>query len=80
MTSLQPFLASLLKSLPPPPAAQNVLNNLIKETLQDTKDKTSAENRKSQWEYLLKNEIFILAVRMCLTLYIKALIPEMNSV
>ena len=80
MTSLQPFLTSLLNSLPPPPAAQNVLNDLIKKTLQDTKDKTSLENRKSQWEYLLKNEIFILAVRMCSTLYIKALIPEMKSV
>lgn len=61
MTSLQPFLTSLLKSLPPPPAAQDVLNDLIKKTLQDAKDKASPENRKSQWEYLLKNEIFILA-------------------
>lgn len=66
MVSLQPVLASLLKSLPPRPIEQTTLNELVKETITQSQTKTSAENRKSQWEYLLKNEIFLLAVRSSL--------------
>lgn len=63
MASLQPYITSLLKSLPPSPIEQDTLNELVSHTLADSIDKSSPENRKSQWEYLLKNEIFLLAVR-----------------
>ena len=62
MASLQPYITSLLKSLPPSPIEQDTLNELVSRTLADSKDKSSPENHKSQWEYLLKNEIFLLAV------------------
>ncbi|KAF8167499.1 THO complex subunit 1 transcription elongation factor-domain-containing protein [Crassisporium funariophilum] len=61
MAFLQPYLVSLLKSLPPSPVAQAELNELVKRVLAESKDKSSADNRKSHWEYLLKNEIFELA-------------------
>ncbi|KAJ6609332.1 THO complex subunit 1 transcription elongation factor-domain-containing protein [Mycena sp. CBHHK59/15] len=61
MTSLQPSLTSLLKSLPPSPVPQEKLNGLVEKTLSKSQAKSSPENRKSQWEYLLKNEVFNLA-------------------
>ena len=63
MASLQPYLTSLLESLPPSPVDQDTLNELVSRALADSKDKSSLENHKNQWEYLLKNEIFLLAVR-----------------
>jgi hypothetical protein len=63
MASLQPYIDTLLKSLPPSPVEQDTLNDLVSHALENSKDKSSLENRKSQWEYLLKNEIFLLAVR-----------------
>ena len=63
MASLHPYITFLLKSLPPSPVEQDILNELVSRALTDSKDKSSLENRKSQWEYLLKNEIFLLAVR-----------------
>ncbi|KAJ6575486.1 UDP-glucose 4-epimerase [Mycena capillaripes] len=63
MTSLQqlrPSLTRLLKSLPPSPS-QEKLDELVKKTLSDTQAKSSPENRKGQWEYLLKNAVFDLA-------------------
>ncbi|KAJ6463746.1 THO complex subunit 1 transcription elongation factor-domain-containing protein [Mycena vulgaris] len=60
MTSLQPSLALLLKSLPPSPT-QEKLDELVKKTLAESKAKSSPENRKSQWEFLLKNAVFDLA-------------------
>ncbi|KAJ7040243.1 THO complex subunit 1 transcription elongation factor-domain-containing protein [Mycena alexandri] len=60
MASLQPILTRLLKSLPPSPT-QEKLNELVKKTLVETEAKSSAENRKSQWEFLLKNAVFDLA-------------------
>ncbi|KAJ7150385.1 THO complex subunit 1 transcription elongation factor-domain-containing protein [Mycena filopes] len=60
MTSLEPTLARLLKSLPPSPT-QEKLNALVKKTLSDSEAKSSSENRKSQWEFLLKNAVFDLA-------------------
>ncbi|KAF9446133.1 UDP-glucose 4-epimerase [Macrolepiota fuliginosa MF-IS2] len=62
MASLQPFLESLLSSLPQPPIAKDQFNSLVCKTLDESSGKSSPENRKSQWEYLLKNEIFKLAV------------------
>ncbi|KAJ7103182.1 THO complex subunit 1 transcription elongation factor-domain-containing protein [Mycena belliarum] len=60
MASLQPGLARLLQSLHPSPT-QEKLDELVKKTLESTKAKSSPENRKSQWEFLLKNEVFDLA-------------------
>lgn len=62
MTSLQPRLALLVKSLPPSPS-QEKLNELVEKALLDSQSKSSPENRKSQWEFLLKNDVFDLAVR-----------------
>lgn len=65
LQQLQPSLTRLLKSLPPSPS-QGKLDELVKKTLSDTQAKSSAENRKSQWDYLLKNAVFDLAVRSSL--------------
>ena len=65
MASLQPYITSLLNSLPPSPVEQGTLDELVSHALADSIDKSSLENRKSQWEYLLKNEIYSLAVRCC---------------
>jgi hypothetical protein len=66
MTSLAPYLESLLKALPPRPIEQKLLNELVSKTLVESNNKSSPENRRSQWEYLLRNEIFKLAVGPCL--------------
>jgi len=52
-----------LNSLPPSPIEKAKLDELVARTLDESKDKSSPENRKVQWEYLLKNDIFLLAVR-----------------
>ena len=71
LVSLQPYLSSLLKSLPPSPVEQDKLNELVKDALEQVNTKTERppkiarivpEYTKSQWEYLLKNEVFLLAV------------------
>ncbi|KXN88950.1 THO complex subunit 1 [Leucoagaricus sp. SymC.cos] len=62
MVPLQPFLDSLLSSLSNSPESRTRLENLVRKTLNESNDKSSPENRKNQWEYLLKNEIFNLAV------------------
>ncbi|XP_006454268.1 hypothetical protein AGABI2DRAFT_182243, partial [Agaricus bisporus var. bisporus H97] len=62
MLPLQPFLDALLSSLPPLPISQAQYNSLVKKTLDDSRGKSSPDNRKSQWEYLLKNEVFKLAM------------------
>ncbi|KAJ3512273.1 hypothetical protein NLJ89_g3610 [Agrocybe chaxingu] len=61
MVSLQPHLNTFLKSLPPSPVDQTKLHELVARTISEVKDKSTPENRKSQWEYLLKNDIFLLA-------------------
>ncbi|KDR85576.1 hypothetical protein GALMADRAFT_218672 [Galerina marginata CBS 339.88] len=61
MASLQPHLTSLLNSLPPSPIEKAKLDELVIRTLAETEENSSPENRKSQWEYLLKNDIFLLA-------------------
>ncbi|KAF8641070.1 hypothetical protein AX17_000714 [Amanita inopinata Kibby_2008] len=61
MLSLQPALTTLLKNLPPRPFNQHELGKAVSKTLIETKDKSSPDSRKSQWEYLLKNDIFKLA-------------------
>ncbi|KAJ7897244.1 THO complex subunit 1 transcription elongation factor-domain-containing protein [Mycena olivaceomarginata] len=44
-----------------PPGLKSKFDELVKKTLLDTQEKSSPENRKSQWEYLLKNAVFDLA-------------------
>jgi hypothetical protein len=63
MFSLRPFLAKLLETLPPAPADQEELKELVSRTLTEARPHASTENWKSQWEYLLKDEIFRLVVR-----------------
>jgi hypothetical protein len=71
LVSLQPHLSSLLKSLPPCPNEQDRLGELVRGTLEQSQARseyapqtvrTVPEYSKSQWEYLLKNEVFLLAV------------------
>ncbi|KAF5312071.1 hypothetical protein D9619_002707 [Psilocybe cf. subviscida] len=61
MISLQPHLDALLKSLPPAPVDQSKLDGAVVRVLKDTKDNTWPENRKTQWEHVLRNDIFQLA-------------------
>jgi hypothetical protein len=62
MVSLQPSLTFLLNNLPARPFDQQELNSLVCKTLAEAKLTSSQENRKAQWEYLLKADIFDLAV------------------
>jgi len=62
MVALQPLLASLLDSLPPSPIEKEKLDEVVAHTLHESRDKSSPENRKVQWEYLLKHDVFLLAV------------------
>ncbi|KAG5652065.1 hypothetical protein H0H81_006420 [Sphagnurus paluster] len=61
MLSLQPLLTALLDSLPEPPIEQAVLDEHVKKTITEARKASPSETRKSQWEYLLKNEVFNLA-------------------
>lgn len=62
MTSLLPCFKKLVNSLPTGPLDPQTLDSLVKKALEDSKNVSSIENRKTQWEYLLKNEVFTLAV------------------
>ncbi|KAF7969000.1 hypothetical protein HWV62_28664 [Athelia sp. TMB] len=60
MASLAPTLKALITSIPSP-VDRETLDKLVNSTIQESRSQVPAENRKSQWEYLLRNEIFILA-------------------
>ncbi|KAF5385338.1 hypothetical protein D9615_001035 [Tricholomella constricta] len=60
--SLQPLLTSVLESLPPGPVEQTTLHELVKKGVEKARKVSPSETRKSQWEYLLKNEVFKLAM------------------
>ncbi|KAG6840767.1 hypothetical protein C0991_004552 [Blastosporella zonata] len=63
MLLLQPFLATLLQSLPSGPVEQLDLNEAVKKAIQESKKLSGTEStRRSQWEFLLKNEVFNLAM------------------
>jgi hypothetical protein len=62
MASLKPLLKSLLSSLPAGPVDKGVIDSLVTNTLLQAEGKSSVENRKTQWEYLLKDEVLTLAV------------------
>lgn len=69
MTSPSPLLASLLKSLPPPPVTQEVIREHVKVAVEKTSHvQLPVEVRKSRWENALKSEVFKLAVRSCILL------------
>lgn len=53
----------LIKSFPQRPFDQKVLHELVGKEIRKFQGKSSPENLKSQWEFLLKNEVFTLAVR-----------------
>ncbi|KAJ6469590.1 THO complex subunit 1 transcription elongation factor-domain-containing protein [Mycena vitilis] len=59
-SSLKSSLTLLLKSLPASPSREK-LDELVKKTLLDTQAKSSPENRKSQWDFLLREVVFDLA-------------------
>ncbi|KAF8079193.1 THO complex subunit 1 transcription elongation factor-domain-containing protein [Lyophyllum atratum] len=61
MLSLQPLLTSLLETLPPGPVEKAKLDELVQKTVEQSRKISPSETRKSQWEYLLKNEVFKLA-------------------
>ncbi|EIN12840.1 hypothetical protein PUNSTDRAFT_97766 [Punctularia strigosozonata HHB-11173 SS5] len=61
MASLKPILNSLLRSLPPGPIDKAALDSLVRDTLSQADAKSSPENRKTQWEYLLKEQVLTLA-------------------
>jgi hypothetical protein len=63
MVTLTPVLEDLLGSLPPPPVGQPTLQDAASKAIEDGNLKVkSTENRRNQWEYLLKQEILELAV------------------
>lgn len=66
MVSLAPTLKSLVESITDRSPDTQTLYRLVQKALDESSDKVSTENRKSQWEYLLKDEIFTLAVRLAL--------------
>ncbi|KAF9532095.1 THO complex subunit 1 transcription elongation factor-domain-containing protein [Crepidotus variabilis] len=61
MVFLEPYLASLLKSLPAAPVEEPKLRAAVSKTLEETQIKLSLETRKAQWEFLLKSDILKLA-------------------
>ncbi|KAJ2918375.1 hypothetical protein MD484_g2029, partial [Candolleomyces efflorescens] len=63
MAALRSYIVKLLKDVPRPPAGQDALKDLVSRTLVEAKLHASSESWKSQWEYLLKAEIFKLAAR-----------------
>lgn len=63
MQAIEGALKQLLQALPRPPADKQALDPLVSAAIADVEPKTSPENRKTQWEYALRNEVFSLAVR-----------------
>ncbi|KAG2365466.1 UDP-glucose 4-epimerase [Suillus spraguei] len=62
MSSQTQSIQLLLKSFPQRPFDQKLLHELVGKEVKKFHDRSSADNVKSQWEFLLKNEVFTLAV------------------
>ena len=62
MQALQDSLSSLLASLPPRPIDKATLDTLVERTLEESKAKTNQETWKNKWEFVLRKDIFELAV------------------
>lgn len=65
MNSQTQSVQLLLESFPQRPFDQKSLHELVGKEVEKFQGKSSADNVKSQWEFLLKNEVFTLAVRAC---------------
>ncbi|KAG1719450.1 THO complex subunit 1 transcription elongation factor-domain-containing protein [Suillus lakei] len=61
MSSQTQSVQLLLKSFPQRPFDQKVLHELVGKEVKKFQGKSSPDNVKSQWEFLLKNEVFTLA-------------------
>ncbi|CAL1694925.1 unnamed protein product [Somion occarium] len=62
MQAIERSLKNLIASLPPQPIPKEVIDALVSEALSEVEGrKTTPENRRIQWEYALRNEVFILA-------------------
>lgn len=59
MFAISEHLQTLLSSLPPRPTALDV-EKLVKDTPEQSKSSSSTENRRTQWELLLRNEVLAL--------------------
>lgn len=60
-------LNHLLATLPHPPFQRDTLDKLVSAAVTEVEPKTSSENRKTLWEYALRNEVLTLAVRAMLS-------------
>jgi hypothetical protein len=63
MSSQAQSVQSLLQAFPQRPFDQKLLHELVGKEVTRFQGKSSPDNLKSQWEFLLKNEVFTLAVR-----------------
>ena len=63
MQAIETALQGLLQSLSPLQVDKPALDALVAAAISEVEPKTSSENRKTLWEYALKNEVFNLAVR-----------------
>ena len=61
MFALEPHLNNLIKSLPSKPPTKDLLDESVSKILAEPAESISADNRKAQWEYLLRAEVFKLA-------------------
>ena len=61
MFSLSQCLERLLTSLPPHPIRKDVLDRLVEDAINESKQHSSTDNRRSQWEFLLRNEVYRIA-------------------
>ncbi len=59
--ALSQSLERLLQALPPHPIDEQNLNVLVSSVISESNTQSSFDNRKSQWEFLLKDEVFRLA-------------------
>ena len=59
-------LNHLLATLPHPPFQRDTLDKLVSTAVIEAEPQTSPENRKTLWEYALRNEVLSLAVRLLL--------------
>ncbi|KAK7063916.1 UDP-glucose 4-epimerase [Favolaschia claudopus] len=60
-THQKKLLQGLLRFIDKSSPTQQKFNEIVKKDLSDVQGNSSLENRKSQWEYLLKNAVFDLA-------------------
>ena len=61
MFAVSQHLQTLVSSLPPHSIPPEDVEKLVKETLERSQSGSSAENRRAQWEFLLRNEVLTLA-------------------